>query len=232
MPFRRSNRPRGRHDPEIDTELAVALRRTGRPDEALQRLKRAIKRQPPYALAFRELGNLLVFLERYDEAIETLRRGLEIAPMMSDMAIQLGYALLSLRKCAEAKVAFARALDISPASPDALYGMAKALLEVGASEEAAEYFRRYLITMPRDQNAWLSLGHCLLELGQIDAGLECFRTAARGDAQRYGTALTSLAAATRGRFWLKPSAAAQFLRRTNATASAPGIDGDKPPSRD
>jgi hypothetical protein len=66
-------------DAETDTLLAMAPRQTGRTDEALSRLKRAIKRQPPYAPAFHELGYLLMSLEHYDEAIEALRRGLEIA---------------------------------------------------------------------------------------------------------------------------------------------------------
>ena len=90
--------------------------------------------------------------------------------------------------------------------------MAKAHQELGESEAAADYFRRYLADRPNDSGAWLNLGHCLLELGQRDAGYECFRTAARGDAKRYGIALSSLAASSRGRFWLKPSAAAQYFR--------------------
>ena len=81
-------------DAETDTLLAMALRQTGRTEEALSRLKRAIKRQPPYAPAFHELGYLLMSLEHYDEAIEVLRRGLEIAPMMPQLSIQLGEVLL------------------------------------------------------------------------------------------------------------------------------------------
>ena len=73
---------------------------------------------------------------------------------------------------------------------------------------------------PNDGGAWLSLGHCLLELGQLDAGYECFRTAARGDASRYGNALTSLASAARGRFWLRPSEAARFMRPSHRMISA------------
>jgi tetratricopeptide (TPR) repeat protein len=206
------NAARGRHDPAIDTQLAIALRQAGRPDDALARLKRATKRQPPYAAAYHELGRLLVAMGRYDEAIEALRRGLEVAPMMPQLSIQLGYALLSRRKCNEAKAAFGRALEISPGSTDALFGIAKAHRELGENEAAAEYFRRSLMTKSDDQAAWLSLGHCLLELGQFDAGLECFRTAARGDPRHYGSALTSMVASARGRFWLKPSRAAQLLR--------------------
>ena len=207
---------RGRHDPAMDTQLAIALRQAGRPDDALARLKRTTKRHPAFAPALHELGRLLVAMERYDEAIEVLSRGVEIAPMMPQLSIQLGYALLSRRNCVEAKVAFARALDISPGSADALFGIAKAHRELGENEAAAEYFRRSLMSKSDDQAAWLSLGHCLLELGQFDAGIECFRTAARGDPRHYGNALSSLVASARGRFWLKPSAATQFLRRNTS----------------
>jgi tetratricopeptide (TPR) repeat protein len=198
-------------DPETDTLLAMALREAGRPDEALARLKRATKRRPPYAPAFRELGYLLMILERYDEAVEALSRGLEIAPMMPQLSIQLGEIFLRRRRHAEAKTAFARALEISPASPEALFGMAKVYQSLGEGAAAADYYRRCLLTKPDDAATWLNLGHCLLALGQLEAGYGCFRTAARGDPKRYGNALTSLAASGRGRLWLKPSAAAQFL---------------------
>jgi len=187
------------HDnPECDTVLAIALRQVGRHKDAVGRLKLTIKRYPAYAAAFNEL--------------DVLTQGLQIAPMLPQLSIQLGYAELSRRNCANAKVAFARALDISPHSHDALFGMAKAHQELGENEAAVDYFRRYLADRPKDSGAWLNLGHCLLELGRLEPGYECFRMAARGDAERYGTALTSLAAAARGRFWLRPSAAARFLR--------------------
>jgi len=202
--------------PETDTLLAMALRQAGRPEDALSRLKRATKRQPPYAAAFQELGAVLSAFGRDDEAIEAFRRGLAIAPMMPELSVQLGYAFLRRRNFADAKAAFVRALEISPASTDALFGMAKAYQKVGDYEPAADYFRRYLLIRPQDVVIWLDLGHCLLELGQSDAGYECFRTAAHRDPRRYGDALTQLAASGRGRFWLKPSAAAQFMRGTKS----------------
>jgi tetratricopeptide (TPR) repeat protein len=207
---------RGRHDPEIDTQLGVALLQTGRNEDALPRLKRATKERPPYAPAFRELGNLLFAMGRCEEAIEALRRGLEIAPMMPDLSIQLGYVFLQVRNFAAARDAFARALGISPNAPDALFGMAMACKGVFENEAAADYFRRYLVTTPADHNAWLHLGHCLLELGQIDAGHECFRSAARGDQRHCGNAIASIVTSGRGRFWLKPSAAQRFMQATKS----------------
>jgi tetratricopeptide (TPR) repeat protein len=202
----------GRRDPDIETQLAIALRQAGRHDEALSRLKRTTKREPTYAAAFGELGSLLAAMERHDEAIAALKRGLEIAPLMADLSVQLGYVFLARRNCTDAKAAFARALDISPGSFEALYGIAKAHQELGENQTAANYFRRCLTVRPNDASALLGLGQCLLELGQRDAGYDFFRSAARGDAQRYGQALSSLAASSRGRFWLKPSAAARYLR--------------------
>jgi tetratricopeptide (TPR) repeat protein len=201
-----------RRDAEIETQLAVALRQSGRHGEALPPLKRAVKQRPPYPPAFRELGALLFSREQYDEAIAVLKRGVEAAPMMADLSIQLGYVMLQINDCAGAKAAFARALQIAPGDADALFGIAKAFRGAGEARPAAEYFRRYLVSAPGDQSAWLYLGHCLLEIGEIDAGYDCFRTAARGDRKRYGRALASLAASRRGRFWFRPSAAARFMQ--------------------
>ena len=207
---------RGRHDPQSDTMLAIALRQAGRAEDAYSRLKRTTKRQPPYAAAFLELGRLLTSMERHDEAAEALTRGLEVAPMMPEMSIQLGYVLLRRRHFADAKAAFARALAIVPDSPDALFGIAQAHQENGESQAAADYFRRYLIVNPGDQGAWVRLGLCLLALGQRDAGDDCFRTVARRDSKGFGNALASLVKSSRGRFWLKPSDAARFLRGRNS----------------
>ena len=203
---------RATRDPETDTLLAIALRRLGRNEHALSRLKRAIKRRPPFGAAFHEFGFLLFSMERYSEAIEVLSRGLELLPMMPELSILLGNVFLACRNFSSAQVQFARALNISPNSSDAMYGLGTAHWRLCQYQAAADLFRRYLVRNPDDANTWLSLGHCLLELGQSDAGYECFRTASRGDPKRYGVALASLVNSGQSRFWLKPSAAQRFLR--------------------
>jgi hypothetical protein len=57
-----------------------------------------------------------------------------------------------------------------------------------------------------------NLGACLLEIGEREAGEATLRAAARGVPQMAGQAITSLASASHGRFFLRPSAAAKFLR--------------------
>jgi tetratricopeptide (TPR) repeat protein len=203
---------RSLHDPAIDTQLAIALRQAGRIEDALARLKRAAKRRPPYPPAFNELGGLLFFMKRYDEAVEALGRGIEVAPALPELSMQLGHVFLALRNSARAKAAFARALEIAPGSASALWGMGKAHQQLGENQAAVEYFRRCLILTPNDAGTWLNLGHCLVETGDLNAGYDCFRKAARGDQKLYYGALTTLVRSSRGRFWLKPSAAVKFLR--------------------
>ena len=198
-------------DPEIDTLLAIALRRIGKNEDALSRVKRATKRRPPFGAAFHELGFQLLSLERYNEAIEALSRGHELLPMMPELPILLGTVFLGCRDFPNAKIYFTRALNISPNSADAMYGLGMAHWRLCEYSAAVDLFRRYLMHNPDDMSTWLGLGHCLLELGQCDAGYDCFRRAGRGDPRRYGSALAALVNSGRSRFWLKPSAAKRFL---------------------
>src|SRR6516165_2029771 len=205
---------RALRNPETDTLLAIALRRIGRNEDALSRLKRATKRRPPFGAAFHEFGFLLFSMERYSEAIEVLSRSQELLPMMPELSILLGNVFLESRNFPNAKISFARALNISPNSLDAMYGLAVAHWRLCEHQAAANLFRHCLMRKPDDVSTLLGLGHCLLELGQRDAGYDCFRKVARGHSNRYGSALAALVNSGRSRFWLKPSAAARFLRGT------------------
>jgi tetratricopeptide (TPR) repeat protein len=206
---------RAQHNPEIDLKLATALRNSGRVDDAVSRLKRATKRQPPFVPAFHELGCLLVVLERYDEAIEVFRHGLEVAPMTMQLSLQLGGVFMQCRKWADAKVTFAQTLSIAPNSPEALFGMAKAHQELGEYRAAAECYRRCLRVKP-DPLIWHNLGRCLLMTGENKEGYDCLRWAVRGDPKRYGGVLGTLVKSPHGRFFLRPSAAARFIREAKS----------------
>ena len=73
---------RARQDPAIETQLAIALRQTGRADDALARVTRAAKRRPAHAEAFHELGFQLFTRQRPDDAIAAIEHGLEAQPRL------------------------------------------------------------------------------------------------------------------------------------------------------
>jgi Flp pilus assembly protein TadD len=106
----------------------------------------------------------------------------------------------------------AQALAAAPERPDVLAALAKVMALDGDYAAAADLFRRALRLRPDDAMSRNNLGLCLLEMGEREAGEASLRAAAPGAPQMAGLAITSLAASSHGRFFLRPSAAAEFLR--------------------
>ena len=202
---------RANQDPAIETQLAIALRQTGRTDDALVRLQRATKRRPAYPAAFHELGFLLFSLHRIDEAIAVIGQGLEIAPRMPELSVLLGGIYHARRDRAKAKAAYAHALAVAPGHAGAHYGMGVVLFDDGEFSLAAEHLERSLAGNPGDAQADLKLAACLLELGRSDDALRRLRAVTRSEPRLYGVALKVISSSSRGRFWLRPSSAAKCL---------------------
>ena len=115
-----------------------------------------------------------------------------------------------------ARATLLAALEIAPEHPDLLAGLAQVMLLDGDYNEAADIFRRVVALRPADALARADLGRCLLEMGQREAGEASIRQATRDRPQLLNRAITSLAVASRGRFFLRPSAAVNFLRGQKA----------------
>jgi predicted Zn-dependent protease len=203
---RRSN------DPAIETLLAAALAAAGRNDVALDQLRRTTARRPPFPPAFIELGSQFGKLGRFDEGIAVLESGLALTPGVLDLRMGLGHLHLKRNDRAEARASFSQVLATAPQRHDALVALAKAMALDGEYATAADLYRRGLALQPDDAAIRVNLGKCLLEMGERDAGEATLRAAARGTAQLAGPAIVALAAAPHGRFFLRPSAAAKFLR--------------------
>ena len=199
-------------DPVVDTRLAIALHRLGRDEDALARLRRAIKSKSPFPQAFFELGTLLASLGRTDEAVDVLKRGAELAPDFVELWIELGSVCASRSRYAEAREAYSRALAIGANNLRALLGLAEILRNTGDYNGAAEILRRVLEIAPQHADARLRLGVCLLELGLTEPGFNSIRMAVAADARMYGSALFAMSSIGHGRVWLRPSAAKKFLR--------------------
>ena len=195
----------------IETHLGKALLESGRDSEALTRLQRAIECQPHFVAAFQELGMLLCAMRRFDEAEAVLKRGLEVEPTSVELCLDLGRFFIMRADAKNAKVAFARVLANAPRDPRALHGLGAAFLYEGEIERAVERFRQVLAVQPGNLSAQLDLAHCLLQLGRSDDAIASLRAMVRSAPQHYGKAVKALVSAGRGRFWMRRSAAAQFL---------------------
>jgi predicted Zn-dependent protease len=208
-PLRRAARRSG--DPALETLLARALAGAGRWDEACDQLRRTTARRPAFALAFLELGEQLGDAGRVDEGIDVLGRGLALAPEATVLRMGLGRLHLKRHDRAKARRLFAEAHAAAPGRHDAVVALARVTALDGDFAAAADLYRRALQLRPEDAVSRIDLAKCLLEIGEREAGEAALRTATRGATQLAGLAITALAATSRGRFFLRPSAAAEFL---------------------
>jgi Tfp pilus assembly protein PilF len=124
----------------------------------------------------------------------------------------LGHLHLKRNDRARARVLFSQVLAAAPGRHEVLVALAKVMALDGDYADAADLYRRALGLKPDDAAIRINLGKCLLEMGEREAGEATLRAATRGTAQWAGLALTALAAAPHGRFFLRLSAAAKFLR--------------------
>jgi Flp pilus assembly protein TadD len=198
-------------DPAIETLLGMALDATGQRDEALAQLQKATTRRPPFYQAFLEHGGLLGRLGQLNEAVQVLESGLAFSPDAVDLRMELGYVHIKRNSRATARALFLQVLAVAPGRHDALTALAKVMALDGEYAAAADLYRRALGLRPDDAASRNSLGMCLLEMGERSAGEASLRTASRDAPQLAGQAITSLASASHGRFFLRPSAAAKFL---------------------
>jgi Tfp pilus assembly protein PilF len=209
VPLERAVRRDG--NPAIETLLATALAAIGRSDEALDQLRRTMARRPAFPPAFLEAAGQLGKIGRLEEALAALEDGLALTPDAADLRMELGFLSVKHNDRAKARALFLQVLAAAPERHDALLALARVMALDGEYAAAADCYRRALGLRPDDAVTRNNLGICLLEMGERDAGEASLRAAMRGDPHTTGRAITSLAAASHGRFFLRPSAAAKFL---------------------
>ena len=201
-------------EPSIETLLAGMLGAVGRRDEALDHLRRAVARRPPYIPAFVELALQLRKTGQFDEAMTVTASGLAFAPQSTDLQLALGYVLAERNERTRAQAVFAEVHAADPMNHDALLALAATVIWDGDYERAADLYRRALAIKPLDETR-IRLGKCLLELRQREEAEALLRTATHGVSQLAAPAIKAMVSTSHGRIFLQPSSTLDFLRAQN-----------------
>ncbi len=144
-----------------------------------------------------------------------LEDGLALSPAAHDLRMELGQLHLRRNDRAKARALFLEVQAAAPERHDVLPALAKVMAMDGEYAAAADIYRRALGLRPDDAVTRNSLAVCQLEMGEREAGEASLRTATRDAPQMAGQAINSLASSSHGRFFLRPSAVAKFLRIGN-----------------
>ncbi len=132
---------------------AAALEEAGAVEAAMSAYSALLERDPRFAEAHFNLGNLLLQGGRLGEAERRYRLALEADPVFAAALYNLGYLYVEQDRYEEAGQALARALEIDPAYADARFNLALCCEQLGRRREAVAHWRDYLRLQPRGECA-------------------------------------------------------------------------------
>ncbi|HEV8000304.1 MAG TPA: tetratricopeptide repeat protein [Planctomycetaceae bacterium] len=157
--------------------LGVAALGSGRPQEALDWVERAIAAAPDNAIFQISQGQALTALGRPDEAIDAYRRAAELAPDLVDAWFALGIALQTAGRGREAIAAYKRVIDLQPDHADARNNLGSALDQLGELDQAIAVYRSALEREPDRATTLNNLGSALSRCGRLEEAISVYRRA-------------------------------------------------------
>jgi Flp pilus assembly protein TadD len=159
-------------------DLAVALSRQRRFDEAIGHFRRALELDPSMRGAISNLSLALVEGD-YPAAADEAHKGLELTPDSLELRCRLGAALVRLKHFAEAENCMIQAAELHPQSHEAHYWLGEAVRGQQRFAEAAQSFREAARLRPEWPNAHNHLGLSLAAAGRHGAAADAFGEAVR-----------------------------------------------------
>lgn len=169
--------------------LAMILVRCGRPADALEPLKQAVRAMPGDAAAWNNLGELLRLSEQYDEADAAFDTAIRLAPDFPEPHYNRALVMKARGAPAAARAELAKAIELRPAYAKAHFVLANLLAETGELPAAIQAYQQAIASQPRYTEAYQNLSVALERLGQHDRALACLEravAASPNDAQAHG----------------------------------------------
>ncbi|MDR3299922.1 MAG: tetratricopeptide repeat protein [Candidatus Accumulibacter sp.] len=148
--------------------LALALSRQGRLDEALARLDELSEKAPDFADQYLLRGELLRSAGRHEEAAAVLSKALELGLESPAILMCLGLALSEAGRCDEAYPILARAGVVDPDSASVNFYLGNVAQGKRQFNEAADYFHKAIAANPDFAEAHNNLGLVLREFDDDD----------------------------------------------------------------
>lgn len=151
--------------------LALVLLPTGRVDEAIAHLRKALEIDPDNVETHNNLGHALLQKGRVEESFSHLQKALEMAPNRAAVHYNLGNALLQTGRLDEAIAHLQKALEIDPTYVSAHSDLGAALLQKGRVNESFTHLQRALEIDPNHKAAHFNMANTLLQMGRVDDGV-------------------------------------------------------------
>ena len=156
--------------------LGMLLAQTGKPNESLPYLRRALELEPDVVETQNGYGYALLKLGHVDDAFPYLRKAAEIGADSAPARFNLGDALLRCGRSSEATTELERAIEHDPTSVSAYSLLGFALLINGRAAESVAVLEKGLTLDPHFASIHLNLANSLLQLGKTKEAMAHIET--------------------------------------------------------
>ena len=159
------------------TNLGVALKDAGRPDDAIPHYEASLRVKPEDYKARMNLGFAMMRRGDLDAAIHQFSESLRYYHQDPLAHFTLGILLKNQGKCSEAVLHFSESLRIKPGNAEAHENWGICLAKMGDLPEALRQFSQALDIDPERIPARMNLGITLIRQGQVSDAINQFETA-------------------------------------------------------
>ncbi len=143
---------------------------------AIEAFESAVKADPQYPDAWRELGRAHMNARQFPDAETAFRKYLELAPENPLAYLNMAWALSNERKYQEEEDLLVKRIATAPNDGDALFRLGTAYLALHQPRQAVPVLERSTVRFPKYVAAHFALGRAYLETHQDALALETFRT--------------------------------------------------------
>jgi predicted O-linked N-acetylglucosamine transferase (SPINDLY family) len=191
---------------------AFATARSGRPQQAVEDLRRSLRVHVDDPDLHGNLGLLLLEMGQQDQALYHLERGAAVAPGRADLQSNYGTALNMMGRQEEAVGVYRKAVAADPKSFPAQLGLSSALFGLKNYDGAIEAGKAAAALNPRAGEPWINLGLTQLRAGFGEEALATFRRGLE-TAGEHPLLLMNLAAASHAAPGLPPREVLEIQER-------------------
>jgi type IV pilus biogenesis/stability protein PilW len=131
-------------NPGLFNNLGIALKQSGRLEEAASAFQDALKVDAKYEKGLNNLGVTRYQQGRFEEAIDLFKQAIRVNPANVESYVNLGIIYLPAGRSDEAFSVFQEALRYDPRSPEANYNLGLLWERRGDAERARQYFERFV----------------------------------------------------------------------------------------
>ena len=159
------------------TNVGAYLLETGRVDEGMADLQKALGIDSNDVYAHNDIGKAFLDMGRAAEAIAHFQKAMDINPNVAAVHNNLADAFLRTGQAKAALAHMRRALEIDPNYFEAWKNLRTALGQPGQEDEAISYYLNALEVNSHNADAHNSLGNALVRKGRVAEGMAHFQRA-------------------------------------------------------